>query len=247
MSRTRTRWIAAPLAAAALTLTYAGYQAGAAEPSAQGADPSGRAAGAAAPCLADATTLVGDLDGDARPDKITDPEHTGTGMTVQWGGTNGSFGEKIPVRNLLGAEKGEIAAAAVADFDNDGTLDMVVNIVEPSGGDDPSTARLAEYRPGPLDRTNLRSPDARHSDIGEHGEVQQLSVARYNDDQYPDLAVLNNSGDGQMDRDVRLSRPGGGLGDYDYEAKKKYGEFGTWAEPPAMPGDGWKQFYKPCS
>ncbi|MGP3990163.1 FG-GAP repeat domain-containing protein [Streptomyces sp. 3N207] len=246
MLRTRSRWIAVPLAAAALTLTYAGY-AGAAGSSAPGGTTSGHAADAQAACLVDAATLVGDLDGDGTPDKITNPGHSGTKMTIQWGTQDGSFGEKVSVRDLLGAKKGEIATAAVADFQNDGTLDMVVNIVEPSGGDDPSTARLAEYRPGPLDRTNLHSADSVHSDIGDHGEAQQLSIARYNDDAYPDLAILNNAGDGQLDRDVRLSEQGGGLGNYDYEAKQKYGEFGTWPEPPAMPSDGWQQFYKPCS
>ncbi|MFI8850503.1 FG-GAP repeat domain-containing protein [Streptomyces sp. NPDC053499] len=257
MLRTRSRWIAAPLAAAALTLSYAGYQAAAAEPTPAGAAArpapapvpadAADAADAPAPCLADATTLIGDLDGDGHPDKITNPAHTGTEMTIQWGAADGTFGEKTAVRDLLGAKKGEDATAAVADFDNDGTLDMVVNIVEPSGGDDPSTARLAEYRPGPLNRTDLGSADAVHSDIGDFGEVRQLSIARYNDDAYPDLAVLNNAGDGQMDRDVRLSQPDGGLGDFDREAKQKYGEYGTWAEPPAMPTDGWQQFYNPCS
>ncbi|MFF8286017.1 FG-GAP repeat domain-containing protein [Streptomyces albus] len=238
MLRTRSRWIAAPLAAAALTLSYAGYQASAAEPS---------NADAPAVCLADATTLLGDLDGDGHQDKITNPGHTGTEMTVQWGGADGSFGKKHTVRSLVGAKKGEIVSAAVADFENDGTLDLVVNVVEPSGGDDPSMARLAEYRQGPLNRTDLASDNARHFDIGDRGEVKQLAVAQYNDDAYPDLAVLNNAGDGQMDRDVRLSQPGGGLGDFDSEAKQKYGEYGTWAEPPAMPTDGWQQFYKSCS
>ena len=248
MRQKRSRLIAAPLAAVALTLTAVGYQAGAAEPSASGGTfRSDRATDASTPCLADATTLIGDLDGDTHPDKITNPGHTGTEMTVQWGAANGSFGKKLLVKDLLGAKKGEVATAAVADFQNDGTLDMVVNIVKPSGGDDPSTARVAEHRPGPLNRTNLRSADARHSDIGDRGEAKQLAIAHYNDDAYPDLAILNNGGDGQMDRDVRLSKPGGGLADFDYDAFQKYGEAGSWAEPPAMPADGWKQFYKPCS
>lgn len=243
MLRTRSRWIAAPLAAAALSLCYAGYQAGAAEP----ADSGKAAAGASAPCLADATTLLGDLDGDGIQDRITNPGHDGTKMTVEWGKKDGTFGEKVAVKDLLGTKKGEEATAAVADFDNDGTLDLVVNIVEPSGGDDPSTARLAEYRPGPLNRADLSSPDATHSDIGDMGEVQGLSVARYNDDAYPDLAVLNNAGDGVTDRDVRLSKPDGGLADFDREQNNKYGETGTWGEPPAMPTDGWASFYKGCS
>ncbi|MFI8988792.1 FG-GAP repeat domain-containing protein [Streptomyces antimycoticus] len=248
MLRKRTRLIAAPIAAVALTLTIAGYQASAsgASPSG-GADRSGRVSEATGPCLADATTLIGDLDADGHPDKISNPGHTGTKMTIQWGAADGSFGEKHAVSALLGAKKGEVATAAVADFRNDGTLDMVVNIVEPADGDDASTARLAEYRPGPLARTDLSSADARHSDIGDQGEAQQLRIANYGDDPYPDLAILNNPGDGQLDRDVRLSTAGSGPGDYDYATQVKYGEFGSTAEPPAMPGDGWKHFYKPCS
>ncbi|MFI2189160.1 hypothetical protein [Streptomyces sioyaensis] len=129
----------------------------------------------------------------------------------------------------------------------DGTLDLVVNLITPAGGDDPSTARVAEYRPGPLKRSNLGSATSRHSDIGDHGEAQQLRIANYGGDAYPDLAILNNAGDGQLDRDVRLTKPGRGPGNHDYELQLKYGQFGTTPEPPAMPSDGWKHFYKPCS
>ncbi|ADI08736.1 hypothetical protein SBI_05616 [Streptomyces bingchenggensis BCW-1] len=248
MLRKRSLLIAAPIAAVALTLTVAGYQATAAGSSPSGgAGRSGKATEATAPCLVGATTLVGDLDGDGHPDKITNPGHTGTKMTIRWGAADGSFGEKQAVSKLLGAKKGEVASAAVADFQNDGTLDMVVNLVEPSGIDDSSTARVAEYRPGPLKRANLSSADSRHSDIGDHGEVQQLRIADYGDDVYPDLAILNNPGDGQLDRDVRLSQPDSGPGKYDYELMQKYGEYGSTAEPPAMPSGGWAQFYKPCS
>ncbi|MFH8795917.1 FG-GAP repeat domain-containing protein [Streptomyces sp. NPDC017941] len=74
MLRKRSRLIAAPVAAVALTLTAAGYQASASgSPAADGGERSGKAA-AATPCLVGATTLVGDLDGDGRPDKITNPD-----------------------------------------------------------------------------------------------------------------------------------------------------------------------------
>lgn len=246
MLRKRSRLIAAPIAAAALTLTIAGHQAGAAEPSAgDGAHRSGPAA--AAPCLAGATTLVGDLDGDGRPDKITNPGHTGTKMTVQWGTASGSFGTKHAVGKLLGARSGEVATAAVADFGRDGTLDMVVNVVKPSGVDDPATARIAQYRPGPLKRADLASATPRKLDIGTQGEAKQLRIAHYGNDAYPDLAVLNNAGDGVLERSVRLSGPGSGPGKYDYDLQQKYGENGTPAEPPSMPTNGWKYFYKACS
>lgn len=248
MLHKRSRLIAAPVAALALTLTVAGYQASAAGSSAPGgAGRSGESAKAAAPCLADATTLVGDLDGDGHPDRIANPGHTGTKMTVQWGKADGSFGQKQTVAKLLGARAGEVATAAVADFQNDGTLDIVVNVVKPSGVDDPATARIAEFRPGPLKRANLGSAQARHSDIGDAREGKELRIANYGDDAYPDLAILSNAGDGVWERGVRLSEPGSGPGAYDGDQQQQYGETGTPAEPPAMPSDGWKHFYKNCS
>ncbi|KUF20349.1 FG-GAP repeat domain-containing protein [Streptomyces silvensis] len=247
MLRKRSRLMAAPVAAVALTLTVAGYQAHASGSSdATGGHRSGKAA-AAAPCLAGATTLIGDLDGDGRPDKISNPGHTGLRTTVQWGTASGSFGAKTSVSKLIGKRTGEVATAVVADFQKDGTLDIVVNIVEPSGGDDPNKARVAQYRPGPLKRSNLSSAHARHSDIGDHGEAKQLRVANYGNDAYPDLAILNNDGDGVWERSVRLTKPGSGPGEYSYEQQQRYGASGTPAEPPSMPTSGWKHFYKPCS
>ncbi|MEV6564869.1 hypothetical protein [Streptomyces kronopolitis] len=107
------------------------------------------------------------------------------------------------VSTLLGAKKGEVTTAAVADFQRDGTLDMVVNVVKPADGDDPATARIAQYRPGPLKRANLGSAAARHSDIGDLGEARQLRIADYGGDAYPDLAILDNAGDGRLDRPGR--------------------------------------------
>ncbi|MFE1765391.1 FG-GAP repeat domain-containing protein [Streptomyces angustmyceticus] len=249
MLRQRLRLIAVPIAAVTLPLTVAGHQAIAATAPAPGgaARSSGNANAVTAPCLAGATTLVGDLDSDGHADKISNPGLTGTKMTVQWGAANGSFSKPYAVSALLGTKKGEVTSAAVADFQRDGTLDMVVNIVKPADGDDPATARVAQYRPGPLKRANLASAKARHSDIGDHGEARQLRIAHYGGDAYPDLAILNNSGDGGLDRDVRLTKPATGPGNFDYDLQVKYGAFGTTSEPPAMPGDGWKHFYKPCS
>ncbi|MEU1117222.1 MULTISPECIES: VCBS repeat-containing protein [unclassified Streptomyces] len=249
MLRKRSRLIAAPVAAVALTLTVAGYQASAAGGSADsnGAGSAAASARATGPCLTDATTLVGDLDGDGNPDRIANPGHTGTKMTVQWGTASGTFGAKQSVGKLLGAKRGEVATAAVADFRHDGTLDMVVDVVEPSGVDDPNTARVADFRPGPLRRADLGSAHARHLDIGDASEVKELRIADYDGDAYPDLALLSNAGDGVWERGVRLSAQGDGPGSYDQDAQQKYGETGTPAEPPAMPADGWKHFFSSCS
>ena len=259
MLRTRrSRLIASSLTAVTLGLTVAGYQAGAAvlsssdsaAQSASHADLTAKAAKAAkagGTCLTDATTLVGDLDGDGNMDLISNPGHTGTKMTIQWGAKDNSFGKKVAVKDLLGAKKGEVATAAVADFQNDGTLDMVVNIVKPASGDDPNNARLAEYRPGPVNRTDLGSDKARHSDVGDMGEAKQLRIANFDKDKYPDLAILNNGGDGQLDRDVRLSTKDSGPGRFKYEDFEKYGQAGALSDPPSMPTNGWKSFYKPCA
>ncbi|MGA4838436.1 FG-GAP repeat domain-containing protein [Streptomyces sp. G45] len=201
----------------------------------------------AAGCLAGPTTLVGDLDGDGRPDKVVNPGHTGTKMTVQWGTASGGFGTKHAVSELVGTRQGEVTTAAVADFQNDGRLDLVVNIVKPSGGDDPATARVADYRPGPLKRTNLTSAHPRHLDIGDSSEARQLRVADYGGDAYPDLAILSNAGDGVLERNVRLSKAASGPGKYNADDERKYGDWGTPAEPPSMPSDGWSHFYKACS
>ncbi|WP_172384644.1 VCBS repeat-containing protein [Streptomyces sp. MNP-20] len=248
MFRKRSRLIAAPVAAVALTLTVAGYQASAAGSSGSGdAERSGAAARAAAACLSGTTTLLGDLDGDGRADKISNPGLTGTKMTVQWGKADGTFGSKQNVSKLVGARTGEVATAAVADFQNDGKLDVVVNIVKPSGVDDPATARVADYRPGPLKRSNLSSTRTRHLDIGDSTEVKELRVANYGGDAYPDLALLSNAGDGVWERNVRLTKASSGPGKYSYEQQQRYGATGTPAEPPSMPKSGWKHFYKPCS
>ncbi|MGA5566703.1 hypothetical protein ACPCUV_36815 [Streptomyces platensis] len=52
---------------------------------------------------------------------------------------------------------------------------------------------------------------------------------------------------GDRERLVRLTNPRSGPSNYDYDLQVKYGEFGTTSEPPSMPGDGWKHFYKSCS
>ncbi|MEW2528046.1 VCBS repeat-containing protein [Streptomyces sp. NPDC047071] len=248
MFRKRSRLIAAPVAAVALTLTVAGHQASAAGSSGSGdAGRSGAAARAAAACLSGTTTLLGDLDGDGRADKISNPGHTGTKMTIQWGKADGTFGSKQNVSKLVGARTGEVATAAVADFQDDGKLDIVVNVVKPSGVDDPATARVADYRPGPLKRSNLSSARTRHLDIGDSREAKQLRVANYGGDAYPDLAILSNAGDGVWERNVRLSKASSGPGKYNSEHEQRYGAWGTPAEPPSMPTSGWKHFYKPCS
>ncbi|MVO89261.1 VCBS repeat-containing protein [Streptomyces sp. p1417] len=185
MPHVRSRWIAAPLAAASVGLAYAACQAGAVGPETDDARRSSRTTAVPmSPCLAGATTLVGDLDGDGRPDRIGDPGRTGTRVTVQWGAARGSFGPRHAVKDLLGTEPGEAAVTVeIADFTDDGILDIVVSPVGSSAADSSAPVRAADYRPGPLRRA--------------------------------DLVPATGSG-----------VPGG---------------------PPALPADGWKRFYEPCS
>jgi len=240
-TRTRITLISAAVAAAAATGVTCNAFAGQSSSGASAAPSS-----SAAPCRADSTTLVGRLDGDAYPDKITDPDHKGRKMTVQWGTKDGSYGEPQSVNKLLGVRKNEIGTVAVADFKNTGRLDMVVGVVEPSPYDDPNPQRVAEFRAGPVDR-ELHSAHTTRSDLGKEGEAHALQIADYNGDKYPDLAISDYAGDGQTARSVRLSRPDGGLGTSDPDANRKYGEESAKPDWPALPHDGWAHFYKPCS
>lgn len=247
----RSRLIAAPVAAGVLALTFAGYHAGAAE-SSGGSDKAGKSQGAAKaePCLTDNNQIVGDFDGDGSPDRVTNVENTGAAVTIEWGKEGGSFGEKVKLNDLVGVKKGEEATAAVADFDKDNVLDLVVNIVEPAQGDDPNSARVAEYRPGPVERTKLESAETRKLDIGDSAEVQKMGIHDFTDDvgeTHPDLVMLNNAGDGVLERSVRLTTDENGPQGFNREADEKYGDWGTPAEPPSFPTDGYLQFYKFCS
>ncbi|MGH4036204.1 FG-GAP repeat domain-containing protein, partial [Actinomycetota bacterium Odt1-20B] len=169
------------------------------------------------PCLADTTTLLGDLDGDGHPDKITNPGLTGTKVTIQWGNPDGTYGTKQSLNTLVGTKTGEVTTAAVADFHKDGVLDLVVNTVKPAGGDDPNSARISDIRPSPLKRTHLTSPHAHHLDIGDNRETKQLRIANYGNDPYPDLAILDNAGDGVWERNVRVSEGNTGPGNYNQD------------------------------
>lgn len=241
MLHKRLRLIAVPVAAVALPLTVAGFPAHAA-----GAAPSGKAAAATAPCLADATTLLGDLDGDGHRDKISNPGLTGTTMTIQWGTANGTFGPKQAVSALLGAKKGRSRPPLSPTSSGTANWTWSSTSSRPPTGTTLDGARRG-IPPRAAQAVESELPKSRHSDIGDHGEAQQLRIANYGGDAYPDLAIRNNAGDGTLDRDVRLTNPRSGPGNYDYELQVKYGEFGTTSEPPSMPGDGWKHFYKPCS
>ncbi|MFJ4525520.1 hypothetical protein ACIP4Y_31965 [Streptomyces sp. NPDC088810] len=82
------------------------------------------------------------MNDDGRPDRITDPSHHGTLLTVTF--AMGSSHEMTVTARELADRPGsrqEYVSAAVADFDRDGWSDLVVVAGEEQGGDDPIPPR----------------------------------------------------------------------------------------------------------
>ncbi|WP_223838978.1 hypothetical protein [Nocardiopsis deserti] len=82
--------------------------------------------------------------------------------------------------------------AAVADFDGDGWLDLVITASERVGGDDPVPSAVNGLRTGPISE--------RGRDQEAHGfpeeRVTALRVVDYDGNDRPDLAFYQYDGDG---------------------------------------------------
>ncbi len=193
-------------------------------------------------CLTGSGDLIADVDNDGRPDRITDPSRRGARLSIAFG--TGSPRERtVPARGLADRPGGrqQYVRAVVADFDRDGWSDLVVVAGRTQGGDDPVPPRVAELRLGPFSGTG-RSRRTVRLDLG---ATQDIAVADYNHDRYPDLAAYTYAGDGVYVFQARLGGPRTGLGSDTREYTTDAGATGY--HPPArLPHAGPAPFYPLC-
>ncbi|MEU1013652.1 VCBS repeat-containing protein [Streptomyces sp. NPDC005890] len=148
------------------------------------------------------------MNDDGRPDRITDPSHHGTLLTVTF--AMGSPHEMTVTARGLADRPGsrqEYVSAAVADFDRDGWSDLVVVAGEAQGGDDPIPPWVAELRLGPFSGTG-RSRRTVRLDLR---ATKDIAVADFDHDRHPDLAAYTYSGDGSYETQARLGDAHTGL------------------------------------
>ncbi|MEU6595245.1 VCBS repeat-containing protein [Streptomyces sp. NPDC046881] len=159
-------------------------------------------------CLTRPGDLIADVNNDGRPDRITDPSHHGTLLTVTFA-VGSSHERTVTARGLADRPGGrqEYVSAAVADFDGDGWSDLVVVAGEEQGGDDPVPPRVAELRLGPFSDTG-RSRRTVPLDLG---AAKDIAVADFDHDRRPDLAAYTYSGDGSYETQARLGDARTGL------------------------------------
>ncbi|AKN74923.1 hypothetical protein QR97_39200 [Streptomyces sp. PBH53] len=193
-------------------------------------------------CLTRSGDLVADVDDDGHPDRITDPSHRGTRLTLTLG-IGSSRETTVSARGLADrtGSRQEYVSAAVADFDRDGWSDLVVVAGEEQGGDDPIPPRVAELRLGPFSGTG-RSRRVVQLDLG---ATKDIAVADYNHDRHPDLAAYTYSGDGTYETQARLGDAHTGLapGTRAYTREAPH----TGYHPPATLSDsGLAAFYPRC-
>ncbi|MCL3997850.1 FG-GAP repeat domain-containing protein [Streptomyces lavenduligriseus] len=197
---------------------------------------------AVAACLTGSGDLIADVDNDGRPDRITDPSHHGARLTITFG--TGSRRERtVPARGLADrpGNRQQYVRAAVADFDQDGWSDLVVVAGQAQGGDDPVPPRVAELRLGPFSGTG-RSRRTVRLDLG---VTQDIAVADYDHDRYPDLASYTYAGDGVYVFEARLGDPRTGLRAGTRAYTTDAGATGH--HPPArLPHAGLTPFYPGC-
>ncbi len=173
----------------------------------RGAPPARPTAGPAVrSCVTPSAGLVADLNGDGTPDRVSPPSATGADLTLTFGAKDGD-GTTVGPRDLVG-DRGADAKdvlAVVADFDQDGWMDLFITATDAFSGDDPLTPAVSELRLGPF--------SARGRGQSEHAvtltEPRALAVADYNHDRYPDLASYGHEGDGVYATTARLGNAHG--------------------------------------
>ncbi|MGW3289699.1 FG-GAP repeat domain-containing protein [Streptomyces sp. NPDC001002] len=186
--------------------------------------------------------LLADIDGDGRTDRVSDPSRTGARLTVEFGEKTG-YGKPVGVRKLVGDSGGgeKDVVGAVADFDGDGWSDLAVVATGQSQGDDPIKPKVAKLVSGPFSASG-RGQHTRNLDLV---ETRGVSVADYNHDSRPDLAVFSYSGDGVYQTETRLGSEDTGLGEAS-EDSARYTKYVYASRPVTLPPAGLSKFYPKC-
>lgn len=144
-------------------------------------------------CLDPTGRLIAHVNDDEYPDAVTGTGGVGEELRIAFGEESG-FGEPRDPRDLVGFmdRDEDHVRAAVADFDGDGWLDLVIAASERILGDDPVPSAVNELRTGPVS-TWGRGQEA-------HGfpeeQVTALRVVDYDGNDRPDLAFYQYDGDG---------------------------------------------------
>ncbi|MFJ6086979.1 FG-GAP repeat domain-containing protein [Streptomyces sp. NPDC092369] len=226
---------AAALATAAVLLGACGDSEAGAPPS-----PSGKPA--VPSCVMSSGDLSADIDGDGRTDRVSDPSRTGARLTVQFGEKAG-YGKPVGVRKLVGGSGGgeKDVVGAVADFDGDGWSDLAVVATGQKQGDDAIKPKVAKLVSGPFSASG-RGQRTRKLDLV---ETRGVSVADFNHDSHPDLAVFSYNGDGVYQTEARLGSADTGLTDTS-EDSAGYTKHVYASRPITLPPDGLSTFYPKC-
>ncbi|WP_190394426.1 FG-GAP repeat domain-containing protein [Nocardiopsis quinghaiensis] len=154
------------------------------------------------PCTDSTGRLIADVNNDDRLDRVTGTEGTGADLAVSFGDESG-FSEPRTPKDLLGSSPADLlgelptedeqVVAAVADFDGDGWLDLVVAAATPTDVDDAGEdPRVGELRLGPFSDRGIGQRT-----VQPHlGYTYGLRVVDLNEDEHPDLASYYHYGDG---------------------------------------------------
>ncbi|MGW1214384.1 FG-GAP repeat domain-containing protein [Streptomyces sp. NPDC002499] len=207
-----------------------------------GAPPSPSGKPSVPSCVTSAGNLLADIDGDGRTDRVSDPSRTGARLTVEFGEKAG-YGKPVGVRKLVGGSGGgeKDVVGAVADFDGDGWSDLAVVATGQKQGDDAIKPKVAKLVSGPFSASG-QGQRTRKLDLT---ETRGVSVADYNHDSHPDLAVFSYSGDGVYQTEARLGSADTGLGDAS-EGSAGYTKYVYASRPITLPPSGLSKFYPKC-
>ncbi|MER5433255.1 VCBS repeat-containing protein [Streptomyces sp. NPDC002588] len=193
-------------------------------------------------CVTADDELIADVNDDGLPDRVADPSGYGAGLAITFG--VGTAHETTSRPRDLADHAGEHQSqvrAAVADFDRDGWSDLVVVAGRRQGGDDPIPPKVAELRLGPFSDSG-RSRRIRRLDLG---ATQNIAVADFDHDRYPDLGAFTYVGDGVFSREARLGERARGLGPDTREFTEDNVDPGN-RDSVAFPNAGLAPFYPPC-